>query len=130
MELFWILFLVFAFVMAKNAFEQRAKQRADSLRLLEEALKNPAVDRNLIETLTAQFTGQRPMRPGQALRSGFDMFAGLGWIAMMTGIGIAFAGEASRDRDAFAGGLVTAAIGFGLVTYPFVMRELARRDHA
>jgi hypothetical protein len=130
MELFWILLIVFAFVMAKNVFDQRAKQRADSLRLLEEALKNPSVDRNLIETLTAQFTGQRPFRPGSAMRSGLGVFAGLGWIAMMAGIGIAIAGEASRDRDAFAGGMVTAAIGFGLVTYPFVMRELARRDQA
>ena len=42
--------------------------RADNVRLPEEALKNPALDRATIESLTYQLTGHRSPRTAGSLR--------------------------------------------------------------
>lgn len=128
MELSLILIPIFVFVLVKMVIEQRAQARADNVRLLEEALKSPHLDRPTIESLAFQLTGQRA-RPAAAGGSGrlMALVLALGWLALFTGIGLWIAGELCRDHDLFAGGVITAVIGFGLVTYPFALRELEAR---
>jgi hypothetical protein len=126
MELMFILIPIFGFVLLKMAFEHRAQARADNVRLLEEALKSPHLDRPTIESLTYQLTGHRA-RPGTGPNRLMAMVLALGWLALFTGIGLWIAGDLCNDRDLFAGGVITAVIGFGLVTYPFALRELEAR---
>ena len=60
MELAPILIAIFAFVIIKNHMEQRAKERARRLQVLEEAIKSGNVDRNTIEDLAATLSGGKP----------------------------------------------------------------------
>ena len=62
MELAVLIVPICLFILLKNMLEQRATARSENVRLLEEALKNPAVDRATIESLTYQLTGHRPPR--------------------------------------------------------------------
>jgi hypothetical protein len=126
MELMFILIPILGFVLLKMVFEHRAQARADNVRLLEEALKSPHLDRPTIESLTYQLTGHR-VRPGGGHGRLMALVLALGWLALFTGIGLWIAGEFSHDRDMFAGGIITAVVGFGLVTYPFALRELEAR---
>ena len=126
MELAIILTPIFIFIVVKMMLEHRATARADNVRLLEEALSNPALDRATIEALTYQLTGHRPPRAGGPSRLMATLLA-IGWIALFTGLGVWAIGEIINEKDAVAGGVLTAVIGFGLVTYPFALRELEAR---
>lgn len=127
MELMFILVPIFAFVLAKMLLDQRAKSRSDNLRLLEEALSNPALDRATIESLTFQLTGQRPPRvPGPS--RGLAVMLAFGWITLFAGIGVLAIGGILGKEESLAGGAITSIIGFGLVTYPFALRELESRQ--
>lgn len=130
MEFASILAVVFGFVLTKLVLEQRAAARRDNLRLLEEALKNPALDRASLENLSWQLTGKRPMRASQAGAKFLSMVLAVGWLALFAGIGIWIAGEMIRASEARVGGILTAICGFGLVTYPFALRELEARKQA
>ena len=48
-----VLIAIFAFVLIKNHTEQRAKERARKLQLLEDAIKSDNVDRDLVQNLAA-----------------------------------------------------------------------------
>ena len=129
MELTFILIPIFVFVLIKIVLDHRSNARADNVRLLEEALKNPALDRATIESLTYQLTGNRPHRVGGPNRMLAFVLA-IGWITLFAGIGVAAIGGITGDEDVIAGGAVTSIIGFGLVTYPFALRELEARRQA
>ncbi|MEO6597525.1 MAG: hypothetical protein ABIP94_22505 [Planctomycetota bacterium] len=126
MELSYILVPIFVFVLLKMILDQRANARSDNVHLLEEALKNPALDRATIESLTYQLTGSRPPRAGGPSRLMATVLA-IGWIALFTGIALWVLGEMTREMNVTAGGVITAVVGFALVTYPFALRELDAR---
>ena len=107
--------------------ENRRKCIADQARLLEEALKNPAEDRTTMENLTYQLTGRRPLRNERNGSPVLALVLALGWLALFTGIGLLIGGETYGDRDMGAAGWIVGLIGFGLVTYPFALRELEAR---
>lgn len=126
MELFFILCPIFFFLVVKIVLEHRARTRAENVRLLEEALKSPAVDRPTLESLTYQLTGHRPphRRGTGALTA---ILLGVGWLGLFTGLGCWLAGAMTKSSDLSIGGMITSIIGFGLVTYPFALRELETR---
>ena len=129
MDLAVILVPIFVFVLLKIVLDHRAQARSDNVRLLEEALKSPQVDRQILENLTWQLTGKRPIRdqgPGKVLA----LILAVGWIALFVGIGLWISGSMSHETDLVGGGVITAVIGFGLVTYPFALRELEARKQA
>lgn len=127
MELAVIVVPICLFILLKNMLEQRATARSENVRLLEEALKNPAVDRATIETLTYQLTGHRPPRSNHPTRFMAVVLA-IGWLALFTGIGIMVIGSMLPGEDEVcAAGALVSIIGFGLVTYPFALRELEAR---
>ena|SRR5688572_8707367 len=131
MELAFLLVPIFVFVLLKMVIDHRAAARADNVRLLEEALKSPHVDRPTLESLTFQLTGYRAPRQAHGPSPTMAIVLALGWLSMFVGIGCWIGGEMMRDRDLTVGGIITALIGFGFVTYPFALRELdARRQNA
>ncbi|MCA8948304.1 MAG: hypothetical protein KDE27_02305 [Planctomycetes bacterium] len=108
--------------------ESRRKRHSENTRLLEQALKNPALDRATLETLTFQLTGQKPLRNAPPPRGGFlAVVLAFGWITLFTGIGLLISGEFGHDRDLSMAGLIVGLIGFGFVSYPFALRELESR---
>ena len=126
-ELLVIAVPICLFVLLKMVLDQRATARSQYVRLLEEALKNPAVDRATIESLTYQLTGSRPPRSNHPSRF-MALVLAVGWLALFTGIGIMVIGSMIPGGDeTCAAGALVAIIGFGLVTYPFAVRELETR---
>jgi hypothetical protein len=129
MELAVILCPIFVFVIARMALEHRSRARADNVRLLEEALKSPTVDRATLESLTYQLTGHRPPhKPGTSRFMAFLL--AIGWLGLFTGLGLWLAGEMTRCNELTIAGMITSIIGFGFVTYPFALRELEARRQA
>jgi hypothetical protein len=126
MELVLILIPIFVFVLLKMVLDHRAAARADNVRLLEEALKSPSVDRATLESLTYQLTGHHAPRHAAPGRLPAVVLA-IGWLAMFVGIGLWIAASLEHDGDLLVGGIITAVIGFGFVTYPFALRELEAR---
>ena len=130
MEFASILAVVFSFVLTKLVLEQRAAARRDNLRLLEEALRNPSLDRASLENLSWQLTGKRPMRASQAGAKFLSMVLAVGWLALFAGIGVWIVGEMLQKNEAVVAGILISICGFGLVTYPFALRELEARKQA
>lgn len=134
MEFAFILVVIFTFVLVKMVLEQRASARRDNLRVLEEALKNPAIDRATLEDLTYQLTGRHSARSHERT----PWFArlqpwilALGWGCLFSGFAIYVVGEMLGQRDGIITGVGTGILGFGLITYPFALRELeARRQQS
>lgn len=130
MELALILVPIFVFVLIKMILDQRAAARKDNVRLLEEALKNPALDRPTIESLSFQLTGMRPVRTASGPGRFLAFLLAIGWIALFTGIGIGSIGGLFETEEMVVAGVITGVVGFGLVTYPFALRELEARRQA
>ncbi len=129
MEVAYILIPIFAFLIVRAVLEHRATARAENLRLLEEALRNPALDRATIESLTHQLTGRRPLRnPGTG--PAMTVVLSIGWIALFVGIGLLVISGIYHQQDFAVAGIITAISGFGLVTWPFALRELESRRQA
>ncbi|MFT4515078.1 MAG: hypothetical protein ACI89X_001214 [Planctomycetota bacterium] len=122
-----VLITIFIFAIVKAWMDARVEAANQRVRLLEEALKNPAVDRAMIETLTYQLTGARKPRQGAAMQRLMAVVLAVGWVGLFTGIGIWVFGEMTHCNDAVAGGIITTIASFGLVTYPFALRELEAR---
>lgn len=129
MELVYILVPIFLFVLLKMVLDQRAEARKDNVRLLEEALKNPALDRATIESLAFQLTGARTPRSGGQSRFLAFVLA-IGWITLFVGVGIWVIGAMIGRPEPSAAGAMVSLIGFGIVTYPFALRELEARHKA
>tara|TARA_R110002072_G_scaffold67163_3_gene165081 strand:+ start:83311 stop:83721 length:411 start_codon:yes stop_codon:yes gene_type:complete len=122
-----VLLTIFIFAIVKSWMDARVEASNQRVRLLEEALKNPSVDRAMIETLTYQLTGARKPQRGLGMQRLMAAVLALGWLGLFTGIGIWVYGEMTHSNDAYAGGIITTIASFGLVTYPFALRELEAR---
>ena len=134
-----ILAVIFVFVIIKHAMDAKAKQEKDRLRVIEEALRAGALDDTSKEDLLATLSGRRPAPRATAIRNpndaGFFMkfVAFIGWMALCTGGGLAITGVNDRSyEELLVPAWILLCVGFGLVTYPFVIRELnsPRRSHA
>ena len=122
-----VLGTIFVFALIKNWMDARVQARSERVKLLEEALKNPAVDRAMIETLTYQLTGARGPRVHLGMQRLMAAVLAVGWLGLFTGIGVWVFGEIINAEDTIAGGIITSIASFGLVTYPFALRELEAR---
>jgi len=122
-----VMVTVFTFSLVKMWMEQRAAARVERTRLLEQALKNPNVDRQTIEALAHQLTGVRSPRQGVRRSWFMATVLGLGWLALFTGVPLWVIGINEHEQGLFYAGVITAVAGFCLVTYPFALRELEAR---
>ena len=132
MELGTILIAIFVFVLIKGHSEQRAKERARKMQLLEDAIKSGNVDRDLIQDLAATFSGKRPApaTPPVERRPRGTWFLALGWIGIFVGLGVAGLGSFDNRGQLVGSGLLISLISFGITTYPFALRELEARRRA
>lgn len=126
MELLYIFIPIFVFVLIKTVIDGHQKARSDRVKLLEEALKNPAIDRQTVESLAYQLTGARPARSVGTPKFAAAVLA-VGWIGLFTGIALWVASAMVYDKDLSLAGIITSVVGLGVVTYPFALRELEAR---
>lgn len=132
MEIVFLLAPILAFVLIRGALDQRGRERARKLQVLEEAMKNPSLERGTVESLAYQLTGNPTPAMQRERKTGFGMafMLALGWLTLFTGIGLAALGGLLDGEEATAAGILVGIIGFGLVTYPFALRELESRRPA
>jgi hypothetical protein len=120
-----VLITIFAYALIKSWMDGRAKAQSEKVRLLEEALKNPAVDRATVERLADRLAGG-----AAAGRGGLGGFSRLlfscGWLAFLGGLALRLF-PPDRDPDWKMGATWIAVLGFALLTYPFAIRELEQR---
>jgi len=126
---FSILLIIFGFIAVMSISQNRAKERKERLRVIEEAIRSGNLGPDAQQDLVTELTGRRRPRPAPAVPSpaarGRFLF-GLGWLGMFLGIGLMAIG----DRDTFEPGAVIAAISFGFVSLPLAIRELDNRRRA
>lgn len=130
MEFTVIIIAGMAFALLGGALDQRKKAAAERTRLLEEAIRNNS-GRDVVEALTWHVTGKKPEAPRPAAKSGVGMaiLLAIGWLTLFSGIGVLVLGAMLEEEGAIGAGVLVSIIGFGLVTYPFALRELeARRE--
>ncbi len=126
--------VLFTFMLIKHAMDTRAKQQADKLKLIETAIKDGNLDAQAKEDLMVAFTGRRPSSPprqqvqvvGTPYRVGglVKFIAFIGWVALCVGIAFVILTLAFEERGVEIPAVLLSCVGFGLVTYPFVIREL------
>lgn len=122
------LVVIFCFVSVMVASQNRARERREKLRIIEEAIRSGNLDAATQQEFVAELTGRRPeVRPSESPaaspRSAWARLAfGIGWLCLFVGLALL----AIDDRDALYAGIVVAVIGFGLVTLPLALRELDR----
>ena len=120
-----VLLVTYLFKLVQSWMDSRVQARTEKVQLLEEALRNPSIDRATIEALAAQLTGVQAKKGGAS--ASMAIVLALGWIALFGGVGVWVLGELLHDPGMQGGGIVTGILGFGLVTYPFALRELEAR---
>ncbi len=122
---FSLIALIVLFQLGKTQMEQRSKEREQRLQALEKALANPSIDRATLQQLAQQLTGAKA--PKASSSTGLAWLLAIGWITLFTGAGVWSLGYMLGEDDALAGGVVVMLIGFGLVTYPFALRDMESR---
>jgi len=129
MELAYILSVIFAFALVKRVLEDRGRARSDRVQLLEQALKQPHLDRETIDGLTYQLTGRsaRGRHEDVIGRRARALVLAIGWFTMFGGAASWIAGAATRSNDAVQVGIILLVCGFAVTTYPFALRELEAR---
>lgn len=124
-----IVVVALCYALVKRSMDQKAKDRADTLRLLEEALRHPQIDRQTVEALAGRLT-----RVGGRVGVLSAMFLFVGWIGLFVAAGLLvgashFASPQQAD-DMRIGGWITGLCAFGCLSYPFALRELEARRRA
>ena len=127
-----VLGTIFIFALIKGWLDARTQANAKHLKLLEEALKNPAVDRATLESLAFQLTGNRAPSSNSTTSNGITqrsmaIVMSVGWIGLFAGLAILLVGQMNDERLLIAVGAIAAIVSFGLVTYPIALRELQAR---
>lgn len=130
MELAVILLPLLVFILIRGQLEQKNRLEAQRMQLLEQALRQGQLDRHGVEQLTQQLGSVPPPPPAQRQSRWLALLLALGWVTLFVGIGIAVLGTMLGGKDEFAAGALVSIIGFGLVTYPFALRELEARRSA
>jgi hypothetical protein len=117
------------YALVKRSMEQKDKARADNVRLLEEALRNPQLDRQTVEALAERLTDRRA---GLGAMSALFLF--VGWIGLFVAAGLLIASAnvtgSLLAEDLRLGGWITGLCAFGCLSYPFALRELEARRRA
>ena len=128
MEAIPLLMLIFGFIFAMSIVSNRAKERRERLRILEEQLRAGNLDGISKQRIVDELSGRAPSVAPAASGSGTSRpFGGparlvfaIGWLMIFLGLALLMAG----GRDEEEAGTILAPLGFALVTLPIAMREL------
>ncbi len=119
--------LVYLMSLGKSQMEQKAKERAQKMEMLEKALQNPNLDRATVQLLSQQLAG---VKPENQRGTGLAWLLALGWLTLFSGLGVWGLGAMTGETGVQSAGVLVTLIGFGFVTYPFALRELESRRPA
>lgn len=130
-----IIAVILVFMLIKHGMDTKAKHDGERLRLVEESLRQGGLDDKSREELMGTLTGRRPQQPWSArpvrVRSPHDVgfflkfLAFIGWLGFCVGISFVIIVANFRDYEFLAvPATILSCSGFGLVTFPFVIREL------
>jgi hypothetical protein len=130
-----ILLVIFGYSIAQSAMRSADKRRADTVRLLEEALRNPQVDRQTVDQLARQLTGNRVGSDGgqPVVNPGLGfvghLFLAIGWFGLFVAVGLLIGSNygVGVEQDMLLAGWIVALVSFGCLTYPFAVREARAR---
>jgi hypothetical protein len=128
-----ILLVIFGYSIAQSAMRSADKRRADTVRLLEEALRNPQVDRQTVDNLARQLSGTPAGQPTRAAGLGFagPAVVAIGWFGLFLGVVCLicsnFAVVDGVAEELVMGGWVVILFSFACLTYPFAVREARAR---
>ena len=130
-----VLLVIFGSSIVQTAMRTAEKRRADTVRLLEEALRNPQVDRKVIDDLARQLTGNRVGSDGgqPVVNPGLGfvghMFLAIGWFGLFVAVGLLIGSNygVGVEQDMLLAGWIVALVSFGCLTYPFAVREARAR---
>lgn len=122
-----IVAIVFGAIFLRHWLDAESEHARDRMRLLEKAIDSGQLDRQQLDELTGVLSGRKP-RPKRR-EGALERFAvGAGWIGIFIGIGAFLVGAVAYDADARISGIVIAVISFGIVTFPFAIREYDARS--
>ena len=130
-----ILLVIFGYSIAQSAMRSVDKRRANTVRLLEEALRNPQVDRQTVDQLARQLTGNRVGSDGgqPVVNPGLGfvghMFLAIGWFGLFVAVGLLIGSNygVGVEQELLLAGWIVALVSFGCLTYPFAVREARAR---
>ena len=133
-----LLVVIFVFAFFMRWMDMIAKDRQSRMKLLEEAVKAGNLDEQSREDLVAAVSGRRPRRHKQPAapvppnKATFleRVFMFVGWMAFLVGGALliyGFSASGYGAEELILAGSIVALGGFGLLTYPFVIRELESR---
>ncbi len=130
-----LLVVIFVFAFFMRWMDMIAKDRQSRMKLLEEAVKAGNLDEQGREDLVAAVSGRRPRHhkqpaaPVSPHKATFleRVMMFFGWMGFLTGGALLTYGLADDCQDFILAGILVGLIGFGLLTYPFVIRELESR---
>jgi hypothetical protein len=130
-----VLLVIFGSSIAQTAMRTAEKRRADTVRLLEEALRNPQVDRKVIDDLARQLTGNRVGSDGgqPVVNPGLGfvghLFLAIGWFGLFVAVGLLIGSNygVGVEQELLLAGWIVALVSFGCLTYPFAVREARAR---
>lgn len=129
----FLLMVIFGYSIAQAALKSADRRRADTVRLLEEALRNPQVDRQTVDNLARQLSGKPAGQPARAAGLGFagHAFVAVGWFGLFLGVVCLicsnFAVVDGVEQELVMGGWVVIIFSFACLTYPFAVREARAR---
>ena len=130
-----VLLVIFGSSIVQTAMRTAEKRRADTVRLLEEALRNPQVDRKVIDDLARQLTGNRVGSDGgqPVVNPGLGfvghLFLAIGWFGLFVAVGLLIGSNygVGVEQELLLAGWIVALVSFGCLTYPFALREARAR---
>ena len=132
---FLVVLVSLTFGLVKHWMDGRAKRESERLRMLEEALKRGDLDDVTRDELVEALTGRRrtPEAPPTAARPASPDAIGwllklgtfVGWMALCLGVTFFLLTSTSNELQ-YLGlpGAILSCVGFAMVTFPFVLREL------
>jgi len=113
--------------------EHRAKHQAQRLRVLEDAVQRGDLDDVTRDELVEALTGRRRADGSGAANHGtppdnslMQLLGFLGWMCLCIGVTFFLLTVTGSFQDLAFSGAILCAVGFGLVSFPVVWRELQR----
>ncbi len=139
-------YIVFGFILIKVWMDNRSKQAQERLRVIDDALKRGDLDEASRDEMVQALTGRRvksrpvpqPQVPANPANPGavgvlMKLVTFIGWMAFCVGMAFVIIVSSTHGySDLELPATILSCAGFGMLTFPFVIRELQAtpRRHA
>lgn len=118
-----ILAVIFVFIVVKSVIDGRARTELRRMELIEKAIDSGHIDARMKEELVRGL--------GRSRLGILAHVSALGWVGMFVGLGLMSGSFLTHELYEYrVPGLIVALVCFGVLTYPFALRELEARGRA